>query len=167
MPTNVEGFGMIVLNISREEIELFDHTRVLEFLEDVKEKALLYEGKINFSITDYDEDQRELYEIDEVREYFDFLDRCFPYWFFFLIRTLPREHSPINLLISLLIPIKEISHKDPKIHSLEIDAQLLSRFIKIHFEFLNELSDEIGITDEENLRISKEVMNNISYIGVG
>jgi hypothetical protein len=45
--------------------------------------ALHCQGKINISFDGYDDDPRELFEIDEVREYIDLLDEAIPELFFF------------------------------------------------------------------------------------
>jgi hypothetical protein len=161
---NPKKYGMMILSISRKEIETFDHIGVLNYLDGVKMKARKYEGKFNILVTGFDNDERELHEIEEVRRYFDFLDRCFPYWFYFLIKTLPPKYSPINMLISLLVPIESVISKDSQLQTIQLNIPRLQQFIKIHFDFLNELTDELGLPDSENLRISQEVMSNISVI---
>jgi hypothetical protein len=159
---NPDKYGMMILSISRKEIESFDHINVLRFLESVKTKAKQYESKFNILVTGFDDDGRELYEIEELRHYFDFLDRCFPYWFYFLIKTLPPKYSPINLLIALVVPIESVVQNHSKIKHIEFNGPKLQQFISIHFDYLNELSDELGLPESENLRISKEVMANIA-----
>lgn len=161
---NPDKYGMMILSISRKEIESFDHISILNFLEGLKAKARKYEGKFNILVTGFDNDERELHEIEEVRTYFDFLDRCFPYWFYYLIKTLPPKYSPLNMLITLLVPIKSIISKDSQMQTVQLDIPKLQLFIKTHFDFLNELTDELALSETENLRISQEVMNNISVI---
>lgn len=161
---NPDKYGMMVLGISRKEIEAFDHINVLNFLEGVKMKARKYEGKFNILVTGFDDDPRELHEIEEVRRYFDFLDRCFPYWFYFLIKTLPQKYSPIKILITLIVPIVSVIKRDSQMQTVQLDIPKLQQFIRIHFDFLNELTDKLGLPDSENLRISQEVMKNISVI---
>lgn len=153
---------MMILSISRKEIESFDHINVLHFLEDVKTKAKQHEGKFNILVTGFDDDGRELHEIEEVRRYFDFLDRCFPYWFYFLIKTLPPNYSPIKLLMALVVPFESVVQHNAKMKSIEFNGPKLQQFMRIHFDYLNELSDELGLPESENLRISKEVMANIA-----
>jgi hypothetical protein len=158
---NPDDYGMVVLNITRKQIEAFDHLETLSFLNLVKENALKYEGKLNIWISGYDNDERELNEIIEVKIFFDFLDRCFPYWFFFLIRTLPPIHSPFITLISLLVPIQGVPKKDANIQTVFFDIPKLHDFINIHFEFFNELADQLGLSEEVIQRISKEIFANI------
>lgn len=158
-----KNYEMIVVSISRTEIDSFDHITILNTLHSCKENAKKFESRLNFLITGYDNDERELHEIEEVRIYFDFLDRCFPYWFYFLIKTLPPEYSPINMLVALLVPINIIC-KDSGMQKIDIDMSKFREFMNIHFHFLNELTDELKLSESENIRISNEVAANISLI---
>ena len=161
MEFNSEKYDLIQLVISREEIESFDHIRILKTLEEMKANALKFEGKLNILIHGYDDDPRELYEIAEIRAYVDFLDRSFPYWFFFLTKKIKKPLSPFVTLISLLVPYTSILQKSAESRLVQFDEQALHEFINIHFHFLNELTDELNISLEENKRISKEVIDNI------
>ena len=156
-----DEFGMIILTITRNEIEAFDHSTALGFLEDIKKMALKYEGKLNIIFTGYDEDPRELNEIPEVKLYFDFLDRCFPYWFFFLIKSLPSKYSPLPLILSLVVPIKKKTLANADTQFMEFEETRFEEFMNVHFCALNELTDELKLPLEENMRISKEVIANI------
>jgi hypothetical protein len=162
--SNIDKYGLIILSITRQEIEDFDHVQILQFLSMAKMNAKKYEGKLNFLVTGYDEDARELHEISEVKKYFDFLDRCFPYWFYFLTKRLPPKYSPIVVLISLLVPIRSVISKDSSIQTIDFDLDKLEEFFQIHFHYLNELTEELGISKSENFRISMEVRSNISFL---
>lgn len=155
-----DKYGMIVLTISRKEIETFNHITILRSLDNIKKNARKYEGKLNLMVTGFDDDQRELHEIEEVKRYFDFLDRCFPYWFYFLIKTIPSRYSPFTILLSLLVPIENIISKN----SVQFNIVAFEQFLNVHFHFLNELTDELGLPVSENMRISEEVMRNFSIL---
>jgi len=158
MVPDMKKFGMVLMTITRREVESFDHGNQLNFLYHAKDQALDANGKINFAVTGYDNDERELWEIQEVRDYFDFLDRCFPYWFFFLDRTLPRNLSPLNVLTTLLVPIDKVLESNPKNKTLELNIEAFGKYVDIHFRYLNQLTDELKMTLQENKRISKEVI---------
>jgi hypothetical protein len=150
-------FGIIIMTITREEIEQFDHEDQLKVLSELMETPNIYEGKINLYITGYDADSRALWEIKEVRDYFDFLDRCFPYWFFFLNRDLPKEINPLLLLTYILVPLHLLTSNNEK-KNWEIDLDFLAEFANIHFYYFNEVTDKLEMPLDENKRISKEIM---------
>ena len=78
--TDAEGFAqiagrpaLVVLQISRQEIESCNYTSSLERLmvmTDSRENTLRYREALILQITGYDADPRELAEIPEVRKFF-------------------------------------------------------------------------------------------------
>ncbi len=153
MIKNINKYSVILMTVTREEIESFDHRNQLSFLEMAKENAKDYKAKINLLITGYDEDERELWEIKDVRDYFDFLDRCFPYWFYFL--CLP-PLGAFQVLVTLVVPIEEILHSNKEGKIVQLDMDCLSKFMNNHLYYLNELADELQIPEKE----LKEISNN-------
>jgi hypothetical protein len=109
--TNADGLAantepaILLLEISRHEIETGNYTSSLERLmviADNRESALCYRESLLLLITGYDDDQRELPEIPEVRQFFTRLTNEWPHWLWFL----SREQGTISLLMSLLCKIK-------------------------------------------------------------
>ncbi len=160
MDFNQEEFALCQLVITKEQIESFDHSMPLGVLAEMKNDARRFEGKVYLVINGYDDDPREVYEINAIREYFDFLDRSFPYWFFFLARKLTGQRSPFLPLLALLVPLKSAIGKGSG-KLLNFDETALDKFLEIHFHYLNELTDELHMTLEENQRISEEVIKSL------
>lgn len=109
--TDADGFSQItepallVLQISRQEIESCNYTSSLERLmvmTDSRENTLRYRETLHLQLTGYDADRRELAEIPEVRKFFASLVNEWPNWFWFL----SREQGMISLLMSLLCKVK-------------------------------------------------------------
>jgi len=159
---DISDYGMYVLEITRNEIEEFDHIRTLEILDGFKNNSRNYEGKLNLVVTGYDDDTRELFEIDDVRNYFIFLDKCFPYWFYFLIKLLPAQYSPLSLLASLIVPLNKISNENRDTKVVEFEEKAYRKFFEVHFQYLNELTEELGLEESENKRISIEALENLN-----
>lgn len=84
------NFDFVNLIISREEIEARDTSRALDllasFLASFENIHNLFE-KLEIAFHGYNDDNRELFEIPEVREYVHLLDQDFPYWLFFLTKS--------------------------------------------------------------------------------
>lgn len=97
--------AILVLEISRQEIEAGNYTSSLERLmvmADSRESTLRYRESLFLMITGYDSDRRELPEIHEVRQLFARLTNEWPHWLWFL----SREQGMISLFMSLLCKIK-------------------------------------------------------------
>ena len=130
--TDAEGFAqiagrpaLVVLQISRQEIESCNYTSSLERLmvmTDSRENTLRYREALILQITGYDADPRELAEILEVRKFFASLTNEWPNWFWFLTR----EQGMVSLVMSLLCKVKV--HRNGGAYGIEfIDSDELSQ----------------------------------------
>ena len=107
--TNADGLAnydskqptLIVLDISRHEIETENFTSALErlhVLTDSQQNVYRYKESMVFQVRGYDEDPRELPEIPQVRRYFALLTKQWPHWFWFLLRG----NGCVVMLLALL-----------------------------------------------------------------
>lgn len=81
-----EGPSRLVYLIPREDIEggvTNDLENFFLYLTSSREIALMYMQKVEFVIHGYDDDPRELYDIQDVIEYLGRLNKIFPYWLFY------------------------------------------------------------------------------------
>lgn len=83
-PVNTENNGVIVLNISREDVE---KGRLENYLREFKkyEKKKL-RGKVALIFNGYETDRREVYQIREITHWIDRLLKNIPHLFYFLSR---------------------------------------------------------------------------------
>lgn len=142
---------VLVIKISREEIETNDLTRVLSKLEYLimsDNLALKMRRKIEFSFDGYNHDIRELYEIEEVRNYVINLSEAFPYLFFFT--KLDGNYETLKVFANCYIK------SDKKI--VLDNYSPLEIFMIQQFEGLNELTDRLSLSGEENKIISEETI---------
>lgn len=154
---NGDNYGAIISVISKEYIDTSNFEEVLGFFNQMLEEPKKHEGKVHLMIEGYDDDKREIFEIPEIRDYFTILDKLFPYWFYFISREIDSRYSSLNLIMMLLVPIQIISGSDKK-KSIECDRPKFIEFMKNHFYYLNELTENIGLSLEENKKISYEVL---------
>lgn len=92
----------LVLVIGRDEVEAGEVTRVYELLSSLAktpEQARRYQESIELAFHGYDEDARELWEIEQVRQFVADLDEMFPYWLFFL-----KQSPSLQCLLLCLLP---------------------------------------------------------------
>lgn len=159
---DVEKYDTIVVVTSKEEVDSSDYSKIVEFYDSILLDAIKFENKLFVMIEGYDDDPRELYEIEEVRNYFVVLDKLFPYWFYFLAKNGEKSRSPLGLVTSLLVPIVCIQNESKR-KEIEFDMVQFLEFLKKHFYYLNELTSKLGLSDDENRRISMEVKEQFSY----
>jgi hypothetical protein len=122
-------------------------------------KELAYEcrGKVEISFFGYDDDPRELFEIDEVRRYVELLDKAIPELFFF-VRAEEPTYTLRTLALCLCNVTWEGERSTPKVaRRVVVDIGGILGFLERHFLGLNEISDWLGLPEEENKKISCDV----------
>ncbi len=102
---HISGPAILVLEVSRREIESCNYTSSLErlmLIADTRESTLHYRESLILQITGYDADTRELAEIPEVRKFFSCLVDAWPHWMWYL----SREMGTLSLFMSLICQVK-------------------------------------------------------------
>ncbi|UII19616.1 chlororespiratory reduction 6 domain-containing protein [Fulvivirga ligni] len=153
-----EEHKLINLVISREDIEEFDFTNIYGALMEMHENPRKFYNKLCILIHGYDNDPRELHELPEIRDYLDFLDRSFPYWFYYLNHDFPKHYSPLALFVTCLCPIEDIQ-KSSGVSLIQFNIDELEKFIFTHFHFMNELMDQEGHSDKEVMELSVRILS--------
>ena len=86
---DISNAGPLILGVSRDEIEtqnLDGPLSVLNSLLSTPEMAARFKENVEIAFYGYGDDPRELFEIQEVREFVFKLDDAFPYWLFFMMK---------------------------------------------------------------------------------
>lgn len=128
-----------------------------------KELAHECQGKVEISFSGYDEDPRELFEIEEVRAYVAVLDRALPELFFFV-----RTERPTYTLMTFALCQTEVEWVDGRstkavTKEVRFDTRNVAGFLERHWPGLNELTDWLGMSIEENKRISFAVIRCLGF----
>jgi hypothetical protein len=158
---DLSQYGAIFLEIDKEQITNFDFTEIYQALIQFKAEPRKYFNKLNLTIRGYDGDAREIFEIPEIRDYITFLDKCFPYWFYFFMRNIPAKFYPGGIILSCVCKIEEISNEGST-KQVKFNIDSYRSFIEIHFSFFNELMENNGHSEEEIKSISYEIFKLIS-----
>lgn len=137
-------FGYYHFVISKEEIDRFEFNNILSALHKIHLEPRRYFNKIIISIYGYEKDSRELYEIKEVRQYLDFLDKSFPYWFYYARKDILRNASLFSLMITSICKYHRLDSG-----MIEIDNDSLIKFLINHYSFMNELMVKVGHSEKE------------------
>jgi len=148
----IDSTDYIHLIVDIEDVIQKNTGRVRAFFDRLcvsKEVAFSAHGKVVFSVYGYEEDERELYEIEEVRQYFQQLSSELPELFFFVqATTLP--HS-IQLFAFCYTDIKFVKY-DPKLNRRQVmvDTKKIAEFLWKNFPGLNKMTNWLNMSEHEN-----------------
>jgi len=161
MNSFLKKMGHIHYAVSKEDIDANDISHIASFFERLEKNVGVCkstQGKLSLSFTGYEEDPRELWQVDAVRAWFAAAFERVKYWFYFLDPKYPGR--TLDLIYVLLC--------DPewKVQGSEIslDLKLIATVTEKCFQWLNELTDRMGMPMEENERISLSVMEGIQAL---
>ena len=159
---SLDDKSKVVYVVDKIEIQTKNLEPIINFFNRLESNFFICkntQNKINILISGYDNDTRELWEIDEVISWLKLVD---PYinWFYFCdledkLGILPayalsicsKEHKTIN----------KINSKCPP-NSVDPDV-LFDLVMKPNFIKLNDLTDKLGLPEEDNERISKKAVS--------
>ncbi|WP_104381688.1 chlororespiratory reduction 6 domain-containing protein [Sphingobacterium sp. HMA12] len=154
------NYDLINLVISKTDIDAFYHNDVLSTLEQMHETPTKFFNKLVLTIHGYDDDDREIYEIPEIRMFLEFLDRSFPYWFYYLNTDLPKQHSSHGILASCICTIDNIVPMEAG-KTIEFNLISLETFILNHFRYMNEIMEKEGFTEKQIRDLSDRVLSKL------
>ena len=146
--------------VDRTEVEAGDVSRVATaLLRGLAHRETIerLRGRVDVAFHGYSDDPRELYEIPEVRLFCAELDGKFPYWFYFL----STEGVTLEVIACCLCSVAKVR---PGVVSFGPD---LVAFITRHFEALNWLVDSYALDEEQNIEISRGVMDYFGRLELG
>lgn len=157
----------ITLVVSKEEIEEIDMSGILDLMErHFRTNSLLISNrnKVQLWFLGYDEDPRELYEIQEVRNWFlHSIKRGIP-WFYILDETEESLSLPIFMFASCGTQV--YTRSDGAKGAMISNYSEISRWVHNNFESLNKFADEKQlpewILEDVSNRLSDSVKKLIS-----
>jgi len=141
---------LIIIQAERRNVEEADIRPTLANLNKLLEadNTRDFFERVEFCVTGYDNDPRELCEIPEVRNWMAMLDQKFPYWFLFLNKD-SQSLGFVTFTLCHYIKMPE--------GGIFLDPAGLQNFMLVHFAAVNELADQGILTEDENQTISENV----------
>lgn len=154
---------LVVVEFARRHVEGGD---VAGIVKDVfapmaatRENAELFEGRVTFWFSGWDEDPRELAEIPEVRAWFNKLTGEFPYWLHFI------EKQGDTLFLALRLLCRGHCEKGRDMGMVgwrfadmgEFSDTVLCLLGYGTVRYVNGLYGRLGLTEEMTERVSEEV----------
>lgn len=145
-----DNAGVIV--VARSEVEAFQPAATLKALRARVETSRNPRDvcrSIQLRFSGYDTDTREVWDIPEVRRFVQSLDQDFPFWFYVAdLRS--------DFLKALAFCLCRVSTARPG--ATAINQTDFAAFLERHFGAMNQLLEHWSVSDEENERVSNEVL---------
>lgn len=148
--------------ISRDDIENGNSGFLTDFFERLQlndDLCLATQGKVELFIDGYNSDQRELWQIPEVISWIKQVEPQIKYWFYFI-----RTQKPCHWLQTFALCLwGAFWLKQPKPYvvgkagEVSFDKNLFVEFMERNFCWLNEITENLGLSEDENRRITAEV----------
>lgn len=150
--------------IDRQEVLDMNVGRPRSFfnsLRRTKELAAASQGKVEITFFGYESDPRELFEVDEIRRYVPLLDSVLPELFFF-VRTQNPTHT-IKLFALCQTQILENSPSTGGKNRIEYSTEPVGAFLARHWLGLNQMTEWLGMSEDENKKISFAVVKCLGF----
>lgn len=144
--------------IDRTDVEAMDTSEPRVFFDrlcSTKEFAFHCQGKVEISFHGYETDQRELFQVPEMRSYTRALSDALPELLFF-VRTQEPTYALKTIVLcqthTTVVRLGSVSKKTP--HKIEFTTKEVGEFFLRLWPGLNRMTEWLEMTIEENKRIS-------------
>lgn len=154
---SLQPFEFLHYAIDRHDVERLDPSNLRLFFERISSSDRLcrkFQGRVEISVAGYESDPRELWEIDKVRRYFALADAEVLHWFFFLDPD--DEQFGLKVYFLCMSGAKRAKFKNlpPGRVKAKIDMERLMQVFTTNWPRLNEMTERLGMSIEENKKIS-------------
>lgn len=149
----------LMVVISEEEVKTQDCSKAvaaLKSLLETPEKAKMFKEQVDLGFSGYDEDSREMFEIQEVRDFIYKLDAEFPFWLFFLTKF----GTGLQCIFLCLMPPYLAEEAKTRIFPERLEGLLTNRWLPA----MNYIGNYVGMPDWENERLTERA---VSYLTEG
>lgn len=146
------GIDFLAIVVDRKDVERCDIGSTLLILNRLlqgREVIRRFRNRVDLAFNGYDQDRRELHEIEEVRRFAAELDKKFPFWFYFL--SLNRD----TLFVLLLCLCRYFKNQN---NPMNLDKDETERFLVEHFEAVNWLFQTYDLDEDDKERLTDQVM---------
>lgn len=155
----VSEAGAVIYTIDRADVQNMNLEEALQFFERLsvtRDFAIRNQDKIILHVWGYDDDERELWEVEEVRRWFQAAEPMIKYWFYYLKNS--SAPASIKLIASCVCRVKRREKRGDMI-DVEFNKEDLLAFIQRNFGWLNQMTDRLGLPIDDNKRLSFSAMD--------
>lgn len=163
-----QDFDFILYAINRSDIENQEYSNVTAFFNRfraTKTLAKKMQAKIDISISGYEFDRRELWQIPEVTLWFHKVEPQVKYWFYFL--TADQLAGGLTLLTFCRCKARWLGRPSKIAEQsggmVDMNGNLFGKFLERNYGWLNEISEWLNLSMEDNKKISLSVARRLGY----
>lgn len=156
----------ILFILDVEDIRSMDTSRPRAFFDRLRlTRELAYEcqGKIEIVISGYDNDPRELFEIEEVRRYIAKLEVALPNLLFFVGTEQPTYTLRMIALCLTYVSWESERSTNEVTRRVILESDKVAAFLQRQFPGLNEMTEWLGMSIDENKRITYAVFRCLGF----
>jgi hypothetical protein len=156
---SLSEFGRICIFAGKKEIRQMKYMPFIKLLERICSNKYLisrYRGNIEIGIHGYDDDSRELYQIDEVKNWAIHIFKNVPGLSYFLANDEKAQFLKIFLYSSITIEKLDAKSEQKRIW-IEFESQELEGVFNVLFADLNDFTEAFEIDEEVNKQISYSI----------
>lgn len=146
--TNALDCDFLTVVIGRQQVEDGDISEPLGVLRQLlnREAAIKFCERVEVGVAGFDDDPRELYEIEEVRRFVCKLDSEFPYWLYFLTK----RGTGLSFILLCFCP----PFLTPEAQTAIGNERIADYLSKRGFPALNHVCEAAGCSEEEIKRLT-------------
>ena len=154
-----------VLQIPQEAIQNCDTSEYVTLLHGATDSLQSFEAAFQryvLSVSGYDNDQRELYQIPEVVSFIKDLNSKLPFWLYFVNTSDKRFFS---WMIACLCRAMSLDHDEETIYA-DFDADVYNDLIEYQFSNIVKLMSGLVMGDSVQENVLKELSTNLASLMV-
>ena len=155
----------IILQVSQRNIQNCDTSEYVALLHGATGTIQSFEEafqKYILLVSGYDNDQRELYQIQEVVEFIKDLESKLPYWIYFVNTSDKRFFS---WMIACLCKAISLDQDEETIYA-NFDADAYNNLIENQFSNILKLMSGLGMVETMQEKVLKELSTNLAALMV-
>ena len=164
---SISDDSFIQYSIPKEDIEKRDISKIESFIERItrnEKLTLAVQGRLYISTYGYEDDHREVYQIEEVRRWAKKARKGIKEWY--LCAGNEPRLSTLLWIAHCTCNIKAILDEKPNGttgYIIEEELKELGEFLKECYQGLNEATDKWGWSEKYNYEISKAMSNELFH----
>ena len=155
----------IVLQISQEAIQNCDTSEYVTLLNGITDSLQSFEAAFQryvLSVSGYDNDQRELYQIPEVVSFIKDLNSKLPFWLYFVNTS---DKKFFSWMIACLCQAMSLDQDEETIYA-DFNADVYNDLIEYQFNNIVKLMSGLGMGESIQEKVLKELSTNLASLMV-
>ncbi len=161
---SLSEYARICIFAGKEDIEQMNYQPLIDLMQRICANKLhlsRYKANVEIGLYGYDCDERELYHINEVKNWVTNIFKNVPGLSYFLVNDANAQFLKL-FLFSMITVVKSSSQLESKRYYIEYESKELAKIFNILFADLNNFTEAFRIDQEINKQISLSIIECIT-----